>query len=257
MGTAENETKSGALPRRLSLSPESLHIWYVKLLGTRKLETALASLLSNDERDRSGSFRYVEDRRRFTFSHGTLRVLLGRYTAVAPRDIVFRYTPTGKPYLSAPRVGVQFNMSHSGDMATYAFSNCCQLGVDIEQIRPMPELLSIAMRFFSPKEYAELVSLEPACRTVAFFNCWTRKEAYLKATGAGLSVSLSSFRVSLRPDQPPTLIRPPSSSLARRRWQVRSLSPSSNHVGAVVFEGRDRALQEWVCAKPEELLWSA
>jgi len=154
-----------------------------------------------DERQRAERFRFERDRRRFIVAHGVLRDILGRYLKCSPAQVSFSYNQYGKPALAqeSEAIGLRFNMSHSHEVALYALTRAREVGVDVELLREDFASLEIAERFFSRSEVALLNSLAPELRTDGFFNCWTRKEAYIKALGEGLSHPLDRFAVSLAP----------------------------------------------------------
>lgn len=224
------------LPRR------EVHVWKISLDRCEADIHRLRATLSSDEALRADRFHFQRDRDSFIATRGTLRQLLGRYLERPPRDIVFAYGPHGKPSIrrDSSNLSAEFNVSHSHGLALMAFSLGRHLGVDVESIRPDVATQEIAERFFSPCEVAELLSLPSAMRAEAFFLCWTRKEAYVKAVGDGLQIPLSSFHVSLTPSAPERLESADSS-----RWTLRSLRPGPGFVGAVVAEGKDWELHCW------------
>jgi len=231
----------------LTPGEDSIHIWSIALHASVELERAFEETLSNHENLRRQGFANSTLRRRFTLSHGVLRVLLSRYLDTSPEQIVFGYGLAGKPFVENDRAWIQFNASHSDDLAVYAFGSKRRLGVDIERIRSMPDLNGVAKLFFNKNECAEILSLEEAERTEAFFRCWTRKEAYLKAVGCGFSVAPESFEVSLRPEQPAALRSLPLDD-ACRSWKIHDIA-RSDYAGAVVFDGADCAIEcKPVCA---------
>lgn len=230
------------LPERFDLRDREIHVWYAYLTGPEELEPALLQTLSIEETLRRDRFRLSHLRRSFTLSHGILRQLLSRYIGVPAAQIVFGYGPAEKPFINIPNTSLQFNMSHSGELAVYAFGRGCRIGVDIEHMRLVPDLESIASRFFSRQEHQNLINLTSAHRPEAFLTCWTRKEAYIKAVGNGFSASLDSFQVTLAPNEEPALIK--SSPNDDSIWNVRHLRPNSRYVGAVVFDGNERTVIE-------------
>jgi 4'-phosphopantetheinyl transferase len=159
-----------------------------------------------------------------------------------PEGLKFKYGPQDKPSLETQDLScpVNFNLSHSHGLAVYAFSLDRELGVDVEQIRPEFAGDDIAVRYFSKRELAELRSLPQSLRAEGFFNCWTRKEAYVKARGEGLQIPLEGFDVSLTPGESPKLYSPDCS-----RWLLRSFEPATNYVAAVAGEGKDWQLHQW------------
>ncbi len=227
----------------MELGADELHVWYVKLAGCGETVAAFEKILSTAERESCHRFYHDVHRRAYALSHGVLRLLLARYLGAPAREIALRYGHAGKPALDHPGAALEFNMSHSGDLAVYAFAIGCPVGVDVEQVRPMPDLESVAAHFFAGEECADLLALSPADRTEAFFRCWTRKEAYIKATGEGISAALKSFRVSLRADEPAALRHTAQGS--DHAWQIEHLEPAPGYLGAVAYEGVRRRLRQW------------
>jgi len=177
-----------------------VEIWEAGLdLAADELQT-LRGLLSPAERDRASRFHLERDRRRFTAARGRLRQLLGRYREVPPAAVVIEMGASGKPFTRG-EPPLEFNLAHSDNRAVFAFAHW-PVGVDVERIRPLPDLLTIAARFFARGEYEAMQRLTGAPLEDTFFRCWTLKEAYLKGAGDGLSVPLSAFQVSLNPCEP-------------------------------------------------------
>src|SRR5581483_3578226 len=187
------------------LAERTVHVWPVRTVASIAVVARLELALAPDERDRAARFRFDRLRHSFVLARGALRILLGRYLNVSPASIQFTYNSKGKPALAAPTC-LNFNASHSGDLTVFAFTAGCEIGVDVEQIRPLPGMQNIANRFFNSKEATELMSLHANQRKRAFFLCWTRKEAYIKAIGEGLSAPLNGFRVTIQPRQPARFI---------------------------------------------------
>src|SRR5258706_9207194 len=165
-----------------------VHVWTVNLRShTIDLEP-LYALLSDDERARARRFCFVEHANRYTVARASLRRILGRYTGVAPGLLQFNYSANGKPFLTNGLI--RFNLSHSSDLAAVAVAHDREIGIDVEQIRNDDDLLDVAEHYFAPAERASLRLLSAEERPFGFFRCWTRKEAYLKARGEGLSMDL-------------------------------------------------------------------
>jgi len=196
-----------------------LEVWPMDL-SAPDLEDAVA-LLSADELDRAARFRFPHLRDSFTIARATLRALLAAYLDVSPHAIRFAYNAFGKPSLEWPTGGFEFNVSHSGNLAVYAFGRCAALGVDVEEVREMEDALEVARRFFAPAEVADLESAAAAERQRLFFTCWVRKEAFVKARGEALSIPLDSFRVQFLPGCPPCLMDADGS--LKRDWQIHEL----------------------------------
>jgi 4'-phosphopantetheinyl transferase len=216
------------------LGPGDVHVWAACLDDLP--EASLRLLLSADERARGGRFHFERDRRRFVNARGLLRALLGRYLDVDPARLLFGYGPRGKPFLAA-RGELRFNVSHSSGLALLAFARGLELGVDVERERPLPESEDIASRYFSAREGAELRGLRVEERGAAFFRCWTRKEAFIKATGDGLSRPLDEFDVTLAPGEPARLLRVLGEPEAAGRFRLEDLRPAPGFAGALAVEG--------------------
>ncbi|MBI3457317.1 MAG: 4'-phosphopantetheinyl transferase superfamily protein [Candidatus Rokubacteria bacterium] len=234
-------------PPDLSLGGEDVHVWSAWLEQPAARAHQLAGLLSADERGRAQRFRGELDRERFIAGRGVLRAILGRYLDADPKDLEFRYGPSGKPCLAGnlEAAGLHFNVSHSAAVAVYAVARGREVGVDVERLRAIPDAERIAARFFSEQERAALRAILPGDRTSAFYRCWTRKEAYLKALGEGLTRPLPSFDVSLAPGHAPRLLRVEGDPQAPFRWTLRSLEPAPNYVGALAAEGAGWRLACW------------
>jgi 4'-phosphopantetheinyl transferase len=175
----------------------SIHIWRACMPVLAPFEPQLFEILSVEEVARSKQFIFAPDRQRFVVTRGVLRVLLGRYTSTNPASLSICTTANGKPFAAGDGMP-QFSVSHSDDIALIAFAHA-QIGVDVERVREMPDLIGIARRFFLARELEQLLALPEESRRQAFFALWTRKEAYLKATGQGLS-ALDSLGVSFTSD---------------------------------------------------------
>jgi 4'-phosphopantetheinyl transferase len=218
---------------------DEAHVWCASLDPPGGPSRALARTLSSEESSRADRFRFPRDRDRFIVGRGLLRAILGRYLGMEPERIEFRYGPRGKPALSTvPGVeGLRFNLSHSQGLALFALTRDREIGVDLEFIRPLHEVEGIADRFFSPREVAEWRALRGDQRRQAFFNCWTRKEAYLKATGDGLAVPLDGFDVSLAPGKPARLRSVAALPREASRWWLCELAPPAEWAAALAVEG--------------------
>lgn len=180
----------------LTLPSGTVHIWQVALDPPASLVTRLAQLLSDDERIRAARFHFERDRRRFIVARGTLRSLLARYINCPPARIDFSYSTKGKPSLRPEHESrLQFNLAHSAEMAIYAFTLDRQVGVDIEQQRPLDDVHQIAEHYFSPRERAILATQVGNELYQTFFTYWTRKEAYLKLSGEGLALLTTQLDV--------------------------------------------------------------
>jgi len=226
-------------PSELALAGADVHVWRAALDPPAEAVAALAHLLSDDERERAARLRFARDRIAFIVARGTLRTLAGRYLAAAPARLAFGYRKYGKPYLTAPG-GLRFNVSHSGQRALLCFARDREVGVDIELWRQLPDLLSLARTAFSPAEYAALCRLPEAAHHDAFFACWSRKEAFIKATGEGVE-QLAAFDVNLAPGEPARLLRIDGEPPGAPRWSIHDLPAIPGYATALVIERTDGA----------------
>lgn len=239
-------------PLDLKLSSSEVHVWRAGLDRSHACEERLFATLTQDERDRANRFHFKRDRSHFINARGVLRNILGRYLDAPPGALRFEYTKYGKPSLIEEFRGpaLSFNLSHSKDVALFAFSAGRDLGVDVEWIRPDVADEQIAERFFSEQEVNTLRQLEASAQAEAFFNCWTRKEAYIKAIGEGLSMPLDRFAVSLKPGDPAALLYTYAGIQETSRWRLLELFPGPGYVGAIAVEGHDWQLKCLQWAEP-------
>lgn len=227
---------------QLTLGAKDVHIWRASLEQTPVVVERLCQLLSNDELQRAERFHFEKDRKHFITARGCLRVILSRYLGVSSAKLRFSYGVNGKPRLvtsSAQKRTVYFNLAHSGCFALYALTCIGEIGVDVERIRPEFTGEDIAKRFFSPVEVASLNEVAAELRHEAFFNCWTRKEAFIKATGVGLSLSLDQFDVTLSPNEPAKLLRTRWDETEAARWSLKAIDVAPGYVAAVAVPGHD------------------
>ena len=238
-----------SLPKNPALPEDEVHVWRVDLEQTTGHVDSLVQLLCDEERARAGRFRSREHGAHYAVARGTLRQLLGRYLGALPEELVFSYGAHGKPDLAGDYEGsgLRFNLSHSHQLALFAVAWRREVGIDVEYPRPRVDVERLARRFFAPVEVATLLSLPGDRRREGFYNCWTRKEAYLKARGEGITVSLDSFAVSLVPGEPAELLRCDLDPGEVERWQLRALEAREGYAAAVCAEGADWQLRcrEW------------
>jgi len=206
----------------------------------------LRSVLAPEERARADRYLFPEDRRKFIVARGVLRSLLGEYLRVPPHAVNFHYRVHGKPCVAPPCANpVLFNLSHSGELALLAFARDREIGVDVERLRPRENLLPLAERFFAATECAMLQGLTGESQLQGFFHCWTRKEAYIKAKGCGLSLPLHRFAVTLRPNEPARLLFADDEIDSGASWGLWNLDPAPGYVGALALEGPLQTLRCW------------
>ncbi|MEM1206338.1 MAG: 4'-phosphopantetheinyl transferase superfamily protein [Acidobacteriota bacterium] len=222
--------------------PGEIHVWAVDLAPTNEALDALWRLLSSDETTRAQRFRFEVHRRRYAVRRGALRWLLGSYLGRDPSGLRFIYGDKGKPELAPgqdpvtdPARLLRFNLSDSEDLALCAVGVGQDLGVDVEVIRDMPDAESIAGHFFAEEEQRALGELPADSKALGFFNCWTRKEAYLKAIGEGLAAPLDGFSVTLRPDDPVAFQRFVHDPREAAHWNLVHLEPDRSSVGALAI----------------------
>jgi 4'-phosphopantetheinyl transferase len=218
----------------------------VHLLCCRLDDAALpfpTDTLSPDERARAARWLRPRDREHFVTARAWLRHTLGRYLGVEPHAIAFTHGVHGKPALAGAAVSLQFNLSHSGAFALLALSRDKAVGVDVELLRPLHDCAAIAQRHFAAAEWQRWSQLPQAQQLAAFYACWTRKEAYVKALGGGLSVPLDGFEVAFEPDRAPALLTVGGSAQAALGWTLWGVEPAPDHVAAVVVQGRSLTLR--------------
>jgi len=234
-------------PLDLTLDLGEIHVWRVSLAQTESCLHSLQQTLSTDERTKADRFRFPKDRSQFIVSRGALRAILSRYLNISSHILRFDYNPYGKPSLIVAQGGntLRFNLSHSRGMALIALTKNRDIGVDIEGINQKFSCLEIAKKFFSPLENSVLRSLPEHLQATAFFTCWTRKEAYIKAVGKGLSIPLNQFDVSLAPGEPAALLNVEENPEEASKWSLIELFPSSDMVAAVAVAGDCWKLHCW------------
>ena len=203
-----------------------IHIWQARLTRSSEELAEMRPLLSPDEIQRADRFVFERDRTRFTVARAILRLILESYEKISARNLRFAYSAAGKPSLMNGS-SVSFNLSHSGDLVVYAFATGNAIGIDLEKINPEIDCQELAGRFFSTQENTALNSIPVESRIEAFFRCWTRKEAYVKALGDGLSLPLNHFSVSVLSDEPPFVTGKPD-------WVVHDLTVHPEYAAAVV-----------------------
>ncbi|HEV3037565.1 MAG TPA: 4'-phosphopantetheinyl transferase superfamily protein [Candidatus Angelobacter sp.] len=246
-----------AEPKSCFLQPGEVHIWRVSLAQPEPVVARCRELLPPAEIARANRFYFERDRRRFLVSHGMVRTVLGRYLALKPLELRFGEGPKGKPDLVPEQnpLGLTFNLSHSGEFALMGVASKLIMGIDIEVIRVDFGGQEIAERFFSPYEVATLLSLPQDQRAEAFFYCWTRKEAYIKAQGEGLSLPLDSFDVTFAPGTEPALLRVADHPNEVARWKLYDIDVGPGYKAALMIEGKQHHLRyfDWQGPSPHSL----
>jgi 4'-phosphopantetheinyl transferase len=222
----------------LLVADDGVEVVHVRLDAELPGADDLALCLSDTERARAGRFVFERDRRRFIVGRARLRELLASRLGTRPDRVELDKGPRGKPRLAGgfAESDLRFNLSHCGDVALYAFSRGREIGVDVEAVRELRAADAIAARFFSPRENQSYLALDPRDRPLGFFNCWTRKEAFIKALGEGLHYPLAGFDVSLAPGEPARILRVGDTPDYDGAWCLESLAPGPGMVAAVVVQ---------------------
>ena len=225
------------------LSAGEVHVWTAQSTSDANVVAALERLLSPSEQAAANRFYFERHRLRYVFAHGVLRQILSRYVDRAPEEIRFAQNAYGKPFLVDldDRGHTHFNMSHSGDAVLVALTRGRHIGADVERIRPLYDFAGIAKYNFTPQECVFIKSFSAEMQPNAFFTCWTRKEAFIKAVGKGLSIPLNTFDVSIPPGQPGLKLAAPKESPGIDAWWLADLTAPEGYAGAVAVEqGFDR-----------------
>ncbi len=243
---AETNSITEPYPRRDLIRGAEVHVWRFSLKQAPEVLSALSQTLAPEESERAARFHFRKDRDSFVVARGVLRDILGRYLGVRPGQVRFTYGEYGKPALAGETCGglaLRFNLSHSHEAACCAVACGREVGVDVEYLKSGVETLSLAEHFFSRGEVAALKALPPDQQLRGFFNCWTRKEAYIKARGEGLSHPLDAFTVSLEPGSPAALLSTERDPEEATRWSLTDLPFGDAYAAALACEGPAPALR--------------
>jgi 4'-phosphopantetheinyl transferase len=233
-------------PKIIELQSGEIHVWCVDLDGLSAQVNQLIQLLTPDEQARANIFKHEQARMRFVVGRATLRELLGEYAGLDPSSLKFNYSSRGKPELAnSGGERLTFNVSHSGELALIAVGRLFPLGVDIERLRSARHDLAIAKRFFSQRESTVLESLTEAERPVAFMTLWTRKEAWLKATGSGITGKLDGAEMTFQAGERARIISIDGSRTEAERWTLVDLKPANGFVGALAAKACSLNVRCW------------
>jgi 4'-phosphopantetheinyl transferase len=216
---------------RISIPADLIHIWLIQLSHIDDPSTLDKDMLSDQEFESLRKFHFERDRRRYLVSHCALRIILARYLGIAPSQVQYQYSTKGKPSLIKPS-GVYFNLAHSHEIALVAVAAHEEIGVDVEIIRPIEDIDQLARTCFSPREFQEFTQTSPSASQRAFFNGWTRKEAYIKAVGDGLSHPLDQFDVSLLPSDTPLLKSITGRPDVANQWTLQDIQLEAEYTAA-------------------------
>ena len=247
MGQTFQNVRWRNAPADMQLHIGEAHVWAAPLDVVIDDLRSFRGSLSAAEAKQADKFRFEFHRNRFIAGRGTLRAILARYLKTDPTQLDIAYGTRGKPELGGKfaTLGVYFNVSHSEDLALFAVTRIGHIGIDVEQIRPVKEMNELISRVFSPPENERFQKLSSGDKTTAFFNLWTRKEALLKATGEGITESLSLVEVSFLPDEPACLLAAAGNPHAAENWRLLELSPAPGFVGAMAIRAPMVDLSCW------------
>lgn len=218
--------------------PENeIHIYRLSINIPSERIYNFEKLLSADELKRANRFRFEKDKNHFITGRGLLRIILSRYLDESPAGINFSYHEKGKPYLKDN--SLKFNLAHSGGKAVYALTMNNELGIDLEIMKELPDALDIASRFFSESEVSEFKNVSVENVKTAFFNCWTRKEAFIKAIGEGLSYPLADFSVTLKPGDEPKFLWIKNDPDEVNKWSLININAHDNFISSLAIKTSD------------------
>ena len=223
-----------------------VHVWAASLQVSAQTLSKFAASLAAFERDRAARFHFPIHRDRFVAGRGLLREVLATYLGAEPESLEFTYGLHGKPALAGSAAApLQFNVAHSEDLLLIVATRGPIVGVDVERVRHLPEFEELVARFFSSNECIQFRNLLAEQKPAAFFNLWTRKEAWLKATGEGITHLLNQVEVSFLPKEPARLVRLPQSYLNTTSWSLYELAPKPGFAGALATAGGAAAMHCW------------
>jgi 4'-phosphopantetheinyl transferase len=236
-----------APPPKPALTADEVHVWRIALNEPTPNVQDLQNLLASDEKSRADRFRFDKDRQHFVVVRGLLRVILARYLDLKPSQLRFIYSDYGKPALAPASTtrGLSFNLSHAHELALVAVTRDRLLGIDLEHIRPIPEIEQITERIFSPQEKEMFRAPVGTEKLELFFQYWTLKEAFIKASGEGLSLPLDQFKVGPILDESAPLLSVKGDPQEASRWSLRKLTPAPGYVAALAVEGQGWRLAQW------------
>jgi len=230
--------------QNLSLAPNQIHIWRMFLNQPTEKTQQLSQILSPEENNKANRFYFEKDRHKFILSRGTLRTILSQYLNFPPQNLKFTYSKQGKPTLLT-ETPIYFNLSHSHEITLYAITLNREIGIDLEFLRPITEAENIVKNYFSNKESALFNTISSDQKPEAFFNAWTRKEAYLKATGQGLSQPLKEVEVNFTPGEPAKLLSIKGDTQKASEWTLKHLIPHPNYIACVAISAQNLEYSYW------------
>lgn len=246
----QSSWETGRFPPQLGIN--DVHVWAVRLSHRWSEVSLFEELLSEDEKTRAGRFRFDRDRQQYRITHGLLRILVGQYLASHPATVQFSENEYGKPAVTEGNLA--FNISHSRGAGLMAFTRGRDIGVDLEWMNCRIATDQLAKYAFSEWEYDQYAAVSDDQKYLAFYNCWTRKEAFVKALGKGLAMPLGSFDVSVQPGHDTRLVRIEGGAIECQQWTMHSLTPFPGYAGTVLARGRDWNLSCFSFPEDEEAL---
>lgn len=234
-------------------SDHEIDVWLISCERSKGIHFS-AELLSPEERERADRFHRELDGNRFRVTHGAMRMILARYLKVGPHELSFSAERGGKPELASQfrNTGIRFNLSHASELALLAVTRGARVGVDLERVNSEFPIEEVAERFFSPAEISVLKELPGEEKLEAFFSCWTRKEAYIKAVGGGFSIPLDGFEVAVGSERAPALVAVRDNPAEVSRWRMYDLQMPKGYKAALVVEGRAHRLSQFSWTPPAQ-----
>lgn len=226
----------------IAIDDTEVHFWAFTIDPSDIVAMRFHPLLSADEKSRASRLRFAHLSNAFTICRGLLRLLLSRYLDADPASLQFYYQSKGKPFLRN-QSDLDFNLSHTDGMMVCGVAKRCEIGVDVEALRPLKDMQELAEKFFCPEEACELISLPENQRTSSFYRCWTRKEAYIKAIGEGLSAPLHSFRVTLSRSDTPKFLHMKGDHNLAQSWNLLEVQLGDPYIAAVAYPGLARTVR--------------
>lgn len=226
-----------------------VHIWLINFEKAEKNRADFKKLLSQEERERAARFYFDKDTLRYSVTRALLRSVLAKMLHVTPQEIEFIHNQYGKPALNQ-KTNLYFNISHSGNYGLMAITDRTEIGVDVEHFRKEMTAENIAQRFFSPKEVADFNALPKEQKLEGFFNCWTRKEAFIKAVGMGLSLPLNSFDVTLTPGVEPHVLDVRYNNIPKTQWHLQNIVMEEKYAAAFILRAQNFNINFWHTERP-------
>lgn len=220
----------------LYLHENEVHVWYIDIKEQLTSIDLYWNVLSADEKNKALAYKFEKDKNCAIIARGTLRELLGQYLKTKPSALNFKYSKYGKPRVINSDE-IQFNLSHSGTTILIGFVKNHHIGIDVERIKEI-DYMAVGQHSFSKEELNNLLALDKAYHTQAFYNCWTRKEAFIKAVGSGLSFPLDQFVVSLDSAEKAYLLDTKWNTNEKLQWTLHSIIPDENYIGAFAIKGK-------------------